>query len=823
MRASANALRNRFTCNTAVVRRHLKVVGATLLALTAVTTNAAAASDPFMDALAGTQQPAVGPNSGDCNHNGTADTLEANWTNRDDDGDDVCNAVDNCPTEPNSDQSFGACSMQAISVPARADDPAAPHVTYSGASVTLKGIARYGGNQYMWDFGDGSASAWTSISNPYDLGVNHVYTGFVGQTFTATLTIRNSASPSVLGTALYRVVIKDGGTSLGSLTREQTDVRAQMAIDRALWYLHATLTRSTYAEGTPGYRQPYAVVPSAASGLGDTCAVVDALASNGHLASGDYHTNPYVEDARRGLNYMLANASARAITTQQAGNPDVNGNGVGVSIGPDDMFANSVCAMAFGDSAATDWLAGTGPSGVYGRPHTAVSQDLVDWLAYGQTDPSVGATRGGWGDQANIPANNQFTRWAVMALAPQAARMGATIPAFVRAEMPYFTFYTQYTGSSALNGGVGFSSPGDGFTNVGFTGGAVLSHFFFGDPASHPSVQRAIGYIARAWLENDNVWHTNLGDSNAMFSVARAFRAAQPGIRVISDYDYVHGAPVPSSAFHWYYGPAGAPQTGYAGNLLARQNAAGFFSDVTISLGNTLSYPYGRTALAAMVLVPGGAPATADVSAPSLDFGIVDLNATSPALAVSLTNQGDYDLPIDSITATGPFSATSDCGNLVSPAGEGVPNACTIQVTFTPVAVGSASGILTIAGAAGSPTTTIPLSGSRLCIEADTGRHLADALGDHVWYRARSSVECQRGCGRHVHLHAAGGNHARCRPGASADRELRAKGYGRLQQCHGDGVYRRGAGGSRDDGDGRQLHLRRPGSRGNSHGHRCVQ
>lgn len=121
-------------------------------------------------------------NTGDCNHNGVSDSLEGAWAARDDDGDGVCNGSDVCPLEANADQNPAACAMQAITVPADPADLSLPHVMYSGASITLKGMARYGGSEYMWDFGDGSPpTAWIAISNPYDLGIPHAYTGAVGQ------------------------------------------------------------------------------------------------------------------------------------------------------------------------------------------------------------------------------------------------------------------------------------------------------------------------------------------------------------------------------------------------------------------------------------------------------------------------------------------------------------------------------------------------------------------------------------------------------------------------------------------------------------------
>ena len=110
----------------------------------------------------------------DCDGNGTPDTLEAQWNNRDDDGDGFCNGVDACPYEATATNDDSACQMQAITVPFTPSDPSKPHPITSGALTTLKGIARYGGNEFSWDYGDGSpAMPWTPISDRFNLGVRH--------------------------------------------------------------------------------------------------------------------------------------------------------------------------------------------------------------------------------------------------------------------------------------------------------------------------------------------------------------------------------------------------------------------------------------------------------------------------------------------------------------------------------------------------------------------------------------------------------------------------------------------------------------------------
>jgi len=85
------------------------------------------------------------------------------------------------------------------------------HYTYSGATTRVKGIARGDATQYRWDFGDGSPlMAWTNITNSYNLGASHVYTGAVNQTFVATLYVRNAIGEEASDT--YRLRITPAAT-----------------------------------------------------------------------------------------------------------------------------------------------------------------------------------------------------------------------------------------------------------------------------------------------------------------------------------------------------------------------------------------------------------------------------------------------------------------------------------------------------------------------------------------------------------------------------------------------------------------------------------
>lgn len=93
----------------------------------------------------------------------------------------------------------------------------------------------------------------------------------------------------------------------------------------------------------------------------------------------------------------------------------------------------------------------------------------------------------------------------------------------------------------------------------------------------------------------------------------------------------------------------------------------------------------------------------------SLDFGGQLLTTTSAAKTVTLTNNGNATLTINSIvTSPSDFAISNNpCGASLA-----VGANCIISVTFAPTAVGARTGTLTITDNAGSGTQSIPLTGS---------------------------------------------------------------------------------------------------------------
>ncbi len=142
------------------------------------------------------------------------------------------------------------------------------------------------------------------------------------------------------------------------------------------------------------------------------------------------------------------------------------------------------------------------------------------------------------------------------------------------------------------------------------------------------------------------------------------------------------------------------------------------------------AYVTGATSSGDFPVTAGGLQSTAGSSVSSSDAFVVEINpadspslglspqtitfadqatgTTSAAIPVKLRNLGTSALSINSISASGDFSQTNDCGSSLAAAG----GSCTISVKFSPTTVAALTGAITINdGAAGSPHT-VQLSGN---------------------------------------------------------------------------------------------------------------
>ncbi len=98
---------------------------------------------------------------------------------------------------------------------------------------------------------------------------------------------------------------------------------------------------------------------------------------------------------------------------------------------------------------------------------------------------------------------------------------------------------------------------------------------------------------------------------------------------------------------------------------------------------------------------------SAALSPTSLTFAAQTIATTSPAKAITLSNSGTAALSITSIAASGDYAQTNNCGTSVAAGGS-----CSISVTFTPTAVGTRTGAITVTDNAPTTPQSTSLTGT---------------------------------------------------------------------------------------------------------------
>jgi len=89
-----------------------------------------------------------------------------------------------------------------------------------------------------------------------------------------------------------------------------------------------------------------------------------------------------------------------------------------------------------------------------------------------------------------------------------------------------------------------------------------------------------------------------------------------------------------------------------------------------------------------------------------LAFTSQAVGTSSATQAVTLTNTGGAVLTISSITTTGDFSESNDCGSQIG------PGSCHISLLFLPTALGNRTGVLSVVDSASGSPHTVNLNGT---------------------------------------------------------------------------------------------------------------
>lgn len=313
--------------------------------------------------------------------------------------------------------------------------------------------------------------------------------------------------------------------SLGAsgMANAATEAQKRTAIDNGLAWLAAQQNGTTGAIGTGG--NDYLISQTGASLL----AFLEEKENWGANAAA------YQTVVDKGINYLLGKISVVNIVNQPAGNPDSDGNGVGVHFYSGDhnrdTYITGLALPAIASTGTPNALVTTGPlagrtdgSGAGGKwTYKDVVKNTVDYFAFGQSDPGTGMYQGGWRYYANYGNSDQSTtQWPVIG-SLFASQMGVSAPTFMKNELAVWTNNIQYA-----DGAAGYLPPGNGtrYGEMNETGALLLMQDFQGWDKNNPKVQAALAYINTHWKETaNNTYDGNFGHPYAMWAIYKGLES----------------------------------------------------------------------------------------------------------------------------------------------------------------------------------------------------------------------------------------------------------------------------------------------------------
>ena len=474
-----------------------------------------------------------------------------------------------------------------------------PHTAIAAQATLLKAVVYGKSNgagaplQYKWTFGDGTRyptdGSWANASTAsgytvvYNLEISHTYGALPGgvesKPYTATLTVKDCDGNQAADNYYLRVY---AATTL--------DLDVNTAVDKALWCLHKAQYRTTDANNG-AWLYNYTGHTGQYHYAGATASALQAFQTNGHGLLGDVSANPYVCDVRMGFENMLSRLNTVTMTVQTYGNPDTNGNTVGIQVNSNrsiyegGQVMDAICASQMPNfrlyvPGANAYV--TAPNSyIAGRKFHDIVQDMVDMYAWGQEESGGG--RGGWQYSWNTGSDNSAAQWGAIGMLAAQDIFGIAIPQWVKDNNLIWLNYSYR--SYRADGDTGFPYAAEGGSRqFGYTGSGTglatnasgMVQLVFDDlTTSDTKWQTTENYYA------DN-WNTLYSSSNyyAGYAFVKAMRLAKPNPITL----------LTKNGFDWY----GNNTSGIARWLIGKQAADGSW----VAAGSDPGYGYVSTHLA---------------------------------------------------------------------------------------------------------------------------------------------------------------------------------------------------------------------------------
>lgn len=412
-------------------------------------------------------------------------------------------------------------------------NPALPHVTWDGQATTLKAVA-YGGTApytFQWDLnGDGTYDTGPTAA----VGQNCQWTNTYSVPATRDYVARVKVTDNVGAIATHDYLIR-----VHDIVAATPPIRADKAIDDGLWYLHSQLTATTV--GTSSLPARYLNDGGGERNEAATGVALQAFQNKGHRLNGAA-TNPYVDDVAWMQNWLLAQIQTVAIGVQPFGNPDTNGNNIGLRFASNQIYGAALATVGIATVNLPLQVAPAGlDANVSGRTYADICQDLVDWWCWAQND----AGQGSWHyTPNNTGLDGSQNHFAATALHWCRESMGATIPTWVVGPTGTINdtiIASRNTTPGANYGGFGYNSNAQ-WVNHAKTAGNLATMDLIGDTVATQRVLDAFHWIG----DNYQQWNggaanasgvnsgsfpgNDLGDFYYMYSIMKGCRAFTPAV-----------------------------------------------------------------------------------------------------------------------------------------------------------------------------------------------------------------------------------------------------------------------------------------------------
>jgi len=354
------------------------------------------------------------------------------------------------------------------------------YYTWPTKEITLWGNVSWenysGTGTYYWVFGDGTQSDTVNITDPRYLSTTHTYSTMA--TYYATLIVDDDLGQTASATT--RILVMD-----------MNDAKVNKAIEDGLRYLYT----QQYADGHWYGSYSYSPAPEVAA----TSLAILSMEENGHLPWLSPDDDIYKEVVQKGFEWLWEEIERNSISTQSAGNPDTDGNGYGYHFSNDrSSYSDPMALAAIIASNSPESVIENGPTWVQGQTYYNVAQNIVDEIAWSQTES--GNYRGGW--RYKITTSNygnsdmSTTQWTVLSLL-YAENWGISAPSWVRTEMEYWISYIQRS-----DGGFGYTDPSS-TGNLARVGSGFTCLYYMGDGPGDSRYDNAINWVENNFTTND--------------------------------------------------------------------------------------------------------------------------------------------------------------------------------------------------------------------------------------------------------------------------------------------------------------------------------